>query len=136
MAKTGLILTNQVNPAQSAQLAALPGIARVITPPADQPLWQIPPETDILYTMPKDAWKDAPETAPPGWPGKLRLVHTISAGIDGLPRWLMDAPLMSRGRGTTAGPNAEYVMVALLEGDKRLGAALSTTGTTGDAAIA
>uniref|UniRef100_UPI00356A8208 NAD(P)-dependent oxidoreductase n=1 Tax=Actibacterium sp. TaxID=1872125 RepID=UPI00356A8208 len=31
---------------------------------------------------------------------------------------------------------AEYVMAALLEGEKRLGAALSTTGTTGDAAIA
>jgi len=50
---------------------------------------------------------------PAGWPGRLRWISSASAGIDFYPRWLLDAPLVTCGRGVASDEIADYVIAAV-----------------------
>jgi phosphoglycerate dehydrogenase-like enzyme len=47
------------------------------------------------------------------WPGRLRWVLSASAGVDFYPPWLLDAPLVTCGRGTASDEIADYVIAAI-----------------------
>lgn len=72
----------------------------------------------MLFTGPRNGWRDAPTQAPAGWPGRLQWVHLASAGIDFFPPWLLDVPLVTCSRGVAAVPIAEYVLAAVLTHEK------------------
>jgi hypothetical protein len=67
--------------------------------------------------------RGAPFARPAGWPGRLQWVFSASAGIDFYPEWLLDAPLVSCGRGTASEEIADYVIAAIYRQAKDLDAA-------------
>lgn len=64
---------------------------------------------EVLIAAP---WQAGPEA--PTWFDTVRWVHTLSAGIDSAPRWLLGAPTVTCSRGVHAPQIAEWVITALL----------------------
>jgi phosphoglycerate dehydrogenase-like enzyme len=95
----------------------------VIAAPRDQP-WNAAAEADILLVGPTTAWLAGRGLAsPPGWPGKIRWVFSWSAGVDAYPRWLLEAPIVTCGRGVASSDIADYVVAAIYQHSKNLEAA-------------
>ena len=115
------LIVNQIGPEVTAALSAHPArpLVREVAP--DREPWLVS-DADVLITGPHPAWLDAPDAGPSGWPGRLRWVQTASAGIDWMPRWMLDGPVVTCGRGHSAVPIAEYVLTAMLLHEKRLDA--------------
>ena len=108
-----LIVASQLEPEFNAGLAALPFAPRVIAAPAGEP-WRAAEEADVLVVRPSPEWRSLRGEPPPAsWPGKLRWVCSASAGIDFYPGWLLDAPLVTCGRGTASEEIADYVIAAI-----------------------
>jgi len=83
--------------------------------------WEVPPDATVLVAVPARGGNVVvPQNRPPGWPGKLRWVQAVSAGVDQYPPWMFDVPLVTCGRGTSSGAIAEYVLAALLSVVKSL----------------
>jgi len=113
------VVLNQQGPEAGQLIAGLDDRVRVLDGAASAP-WTLAGEADVLLTGPRNGWRDAPRNAPPGWPGRLRWVHTASAGIDFYPSWLLEVPQVTCSRGVAAVPIAEFVLHALLEQVKQL----------------
>ena len=77
-------------------------------------------EADILLVRPAPAWKQAQAPRPAEWPGRLKWVFSASAGIDFYPPWLLDAPLVTCGRGVASEEVADYVIAAIYAYAKNL----------------
>lgn len=86
----------------------------------DVPIWELSASADILLAAPITNWLAAPTEIPPTWPGKLSWVHTVSAGVDFYPPWLLNAPTVTCSRGVAAVPVAEYIIAAILEHNRGL----------------
>jgi phosphoglycerate dehydrogenase-like enzyme len=84
----------------------------------DQPIWLPPAEAEVMFSF-IGAWRNAPKTAPAGWPFNIRYIQLASAGVDALPDWAWDGPIVACARGITAEPIAEYVMAAIFRDIKR-----------------
>ena len=115
------VIVNQLGALVGARLVAHPVRPVVVDQPPGMPPWQLPSEADVLVTSPC-GWRQAPASAPPGWPHGLTWIQTTSVGIDFYPRWMARGVTLSCGRGIAAGPIAEYVLAAILGFEKRLGA--------------
>ena len=113
------IVLNQLGARTGAAIAGLDQHIEVINDEACAP-WTRAAEADVLWTAPRNGWRNAPREAPPGWPGRLKWVHTASVGIDYFPPWLFDVPQVTCARGVAAVPIAEFVLSALLEQTKQL----------------
>lgn len=108
-----LVVASQLEPDFNAGLAALPFAPTVVPAPAGEP-WQAAAQADVLVVRPSPEWRALRDKAPPpAWPGKLRWVCSASAGIDFYPSWLLDAPLVTCGRGTASEEIADYVIAAI-----------------------
>jgi phosphoglycerate dehydrogenase-like enzyme len=99
-------------------LAQHPSRPAIVPVPRPDTPWQVPPEAEILFTEAR-GWAEAPREAPAGWPGRLRWLHVVGAGIDGYPDWIRAVPSVTCGRGVNAAAIAEYVLGAILLHDKR-----------------
>ena len=113
------IIANQLGAEVSAALAAHPVRPHVHDMETGDAPWQVD-DADILLTGPHPSWRDAPPTPPRNWPGRLRWVQVASTGVDWFPRWMMQGPAVTCGRGHNAVPIAEYVLAAMLLHEKRL----------------
>lgn len=111
------VVLNQTGEAADALLAAA-ALPVALAPDPNVPPWTRAGDVDVLFTAPRNGWRDAPIEAPAGWPGRLQWVHLASAGIDFFPPWLLDVPLVTCSRGVAAVPIAEYVLAALLAHEK------------------
>ena len=122
MACTGplpeLLIVNQLGPEVASALAAHPLRPRVRDVDPGAAPWAAD-DADILLTAPHPSWRDAPPQPPLGWPGRLGWVQVASTGVDWFPRWLMQGPVLTCGRGHNAVPIAEYVLAAMLLHEKR-----------------
>jgi phosphoglycerate dehydrogenase-like enzyme len=119
-----LIIASQMEADFNAALAALPVGAKVIPAPEGRP-WEAAEQADVLIIRPSADWialRDAPKPEAL-WPGRLRWVLSASAGIDFYPPWLLDAPLVTCGRGTASDEIADYVIAAIYLRAKDLDAA-------------
>jgi phosphoglycerate dehydrogenase-like enzyme len=108
-----LIIASQMEEGFNAALRAHPSQPTVIGAPEATP-WEAANEADILLARPSPAWrgnKHAPR--PAAWPGRLRWIYSASAGIDFYPRWLLEAPLVTCGRGVASEEIADYVIAAI-----------------------
>ncbi|WP_029606330.1 NAD(P)-dependent oxidoreductase [Kozakia baliensis] len=115
---TGLRVINQLGPIVGEALRRAGGVMVADASRENAP-WETR-DADILLTGPAKAWRDAPQTAPHGWPNRVRWVQVASSGVDGFPSWFFDVPSVTTGRGITADPIAEYVLAAILLDAKRL----------------
>ncbi len=114
-------VVHQFAPPMSAMIASLPGVTSAAHIPLES-RWDLPTDTDVLFVVygEADAHSAVPLPRPAGWPGSVKLVQIASAGLDGYPDWLFDAPLVACASGTTARPIAEYALAAMLSHAKRL----------------
>ncbi|CAN5352063.1 D-isomer specific 2-hydroxyacid dehydrogenase family protein [soil metagenome] len=79
----------------------------------DRP-WEAAGEADVLFVRPTPTWRANRTLArPKSWPGRLRWVNSGSVGIDPYPGWLLDAPLVTCGRGVSSEEIADYVLAAI-----------------------
>lgn len=111
------VILNQTGGEADARLASA-ALPVALAPDPDAPPWTRAGEVDVLFTGPRNGWRNAPTQAPAGWPGRLQWVHLASAGIDFFPPWLLQVPLVTCSRGVAAVPIAEYVLAALLAHEK------------------
>ena len=119
MSAAHLIVAHQFLPATSALLAAHPLVGEVRAVDLGD-RWAVPTDVDVIFALDKQGENARDVAAPPGWPGRVRFVQIASAGTDGYPRWLLDAPAVATAAGTSAGPISEYVLAVMLAHEKRL----------------
>lgn len=113
LAPRPLVVLNQTG-AEADALVAAAGLPVALADDAAAPAWERAADADVLFTGPRNGWRNAPAQPPAGWPGRLQWVHVASAGIDFFPPWLLQVPLVTCSRGVAAVPIAEYVITALL----------------------
>lgn len=76
--------------------------------------WEAADDADVLLVVPSPGWRANRQHArPPSWPGRLQWVYSASVGVDFYPRWLLDAPLVTCGRGVASQEIADYVIAAI-----------------------
>lgn len=119
-----LIVASQMDADINQALAGLPLRPQIIPAPSGEP-WRAAQDADVLIIRPSPEWIASRRQGiarPAGWPGRLRWVCSASAGIDFYPEWLLDAPLVSCGRGTASEEIADYVIAAIYAQAKDLDA--------------
>ncbi len=115
-----LVIASQFEQGFNAELRGHKLRPTVIDVPVERP-WTAANDADVLLIRPSPAWLQSRQSARPAeWPGRLRWVCTGSVGIDFYPRWLLDAPLVSCGRGIASEEIADYVTAAIYAQGKNL----------------
>lgn len=115
----GLTLAHQLPARHAPLLAALTGVTPHALPP--EHAWDVPAGAEILFAVPPRGGNVVvPPKKPPGWPGRLRWLHTISTGVDEFPSWIFDVPVVTCGRGTNSAAIAEFTLASLLAVEKQL----------------
>ncbi|WP_416464271.1 NAD(P)-dependent oxidoreductase [Sphingomonas sp. VDB2] len=114
-----LIIASQLDAEFNRGLGQHP-IAPILIDVADEEPWSAAAEADILLVRPSPAWRQPTALRPPAWPGRLKWVYSASAGIDFYPPWLLDAPLVTCGRGVASDEIADYVIAAIYAHAKNL----------------
>lgn len=114
-----LIIASQLDADFNRGLGQHP-IAPILIDVADDEPWSAASEADLLLVRPSPAWRQPPVARPPLWPGRLKWVYSASAGVDVYPQWLLDAPLVTCGRGVAADEIADYVIAAIYAHAKNL----------------
>ncbi|WP_336966435.1 NAD(P)-dependent oxidoreductase [Sphingobium aquiterrae] len=107
-----LIIASQLEADFNRSLAGHPSNPVIIDVAEDEP-WRAAGEADILLVRPSAAWRQSVAPRPDIWPGRLKWVYSASAGIDFYPDWLLDAPLVTCGRGVASEEIADYVVAAI-----------------------
>ncbi len=113
----GLVIASQMEAGFNDSLRAR---ATVVDVPDDAP-WSVANDADIMLVRPTPAWRgNRGLVRPAAWPGRLRWVFSASVGVDFYPPWLLDAPLVTCGRGIAADEIADYVIAAIYARSKDL----------------
>ena len=113
-----LVIATNLNPAQNERLAEHWSRPRVMSYSDSKPVWEVPPEADLLFTFFR-GWREAPEQPPEGWPFGLQWIQVAAAGIDAFPEWFFSGPVVTCGRGVSATPLSEYILGAILAHEKQ-----------------
>lgn len=114
-----LIIASQLEPDFNRSLGQHPSAPTLIDVAEDEP-WTAAGEADILLVRPSLAWRQSGNPRPNIWPGRLKWVYSASAGVDFYPDWLLDAPLVTCGRGVASEEIADYVIAAIYAHAKNL----------------
>ncbi len=115
-----LVIASQLETGFNDDLRRLPLKPDVITVPEDRP-WEAARDADILLVRPSPTWKQSHgQPKPDLWPGRLKWVYSASTGVDFYPRWLLEAPLVTCGRGVASDEIADYVISAIYHRAKDL----------------
>lgn len=114
-----LIIASQLDADFNKGLSQHP-IAPILIDVADEEPWSAAAEADVLLVRPSPSWRQPSIPRPPAWPGRLKWVYSASAGIDFYPQWLLDAPLVTCGRGVASDEIADYVIAAIYAHAKNL----------------
>lgn len=117
-----LIVASQMEPSFNDSLREHPTGPTLISVPEDAP-WTVAEQADVLLVRPSPVWLESHgRSRPKMWPGRLRWVYSASAGVDFYPNWLLDAPLVTCGRGVASEEIADYVIAAIYSRAKNLDA--------------
>ncbi|MDC7683755.1 NAD(P)-dependent oxidoreductase [Asticcacaulis sp. BYS171W] len=115
-----LIIASQLEPGFNDNLRRHASAPTVIEVPDAAP-WDAARQADVLLIRPGPSWKAQRQAPKPDlWPGKLKWVYSASTGVDFYPDWLLDAPLVTCGRGVAADEIADYVLSAIYHHAKNL----------------
>lgn len=116
----GFVIASQFEPGFNEALRGHVLKPTVLDVPPDTP-WAAANDADVMFVVPSPAWRSNRQLSRPiAWPGRLRWVHSASVGIDFYPRWLLEAPLVSCGRGVASDEIADYVVSAIYHHAKDL----------------
>lgn len=115
------VVVNQGGFKLAERLAAHWSSPRLISHQRDTPPWEIPHEADVLVTQ-AHLWAGAPPSPPPGWPFGLRFVQLLTTGVDPMPAWALEGPVVACGRGIPTAPIAEFVLASILAHEKEFDA--------------
>jgi phosphoglycerate dehydrogenase-like enzyme len=108
-----LLIASQLEEAFNDRLRTHALAPSVVTVPEDQP-WHAADHADMLIVRPSATWQRLKSAVrPERWPGRLRWVYSASVGVDFYPRWLLEAPLVTCGRGVASHEIADYVIAAI-----------------------
>lgn len=115
-----LVVASQFDDAFNDKLRTHELKPRVIPVPEDAP-WSVARDADVLFVRPSPVWSSNRSSAKPDiWPGRLKWILSGSAGVDWYPRWLLDAPVVTCGRGIASVEIADYVIAAIYHQAKDL----------------
>lgn len=115
-----MIIAHQFSGEQETRIRTAAGDGAELVSIVDDP-WKMPPDADVLLISPfhpERASRTSPR--PAGWPFDLRWVHLRSTGIDSLPEWIFEMPIVTVSRGAQAVAIAEYVLASMLAVEKKL----------------
>lgn len=108
-----ILIASQFEAVFNEQLRAHPVRPTVIDLADDRP-WEAAANVDVLFVRPSPTWRASKALArPAAWPGRLRWVNSGSVGVDPYPDWLLDAPVVTCGRGVSSEEIADYVLAAI-----------------------
>jgi phosphoglycerate dehydrogenase-like enzyme len=117
-----LVIASQLEEAFNAQLRTHASAPTVISVPEERP-WEAANDADLLLIRPSQQWRQLKHgSRPAAWPGRLKWVYSASVGIDFYPSWVLEAPLVTCGRGVASAEIADYVIAAIYAFSKDLGA--------------
>ena len=74
LAPRPLVVLNQTG-AEADALVAAAGLPVALADDAAAPAWERAADADVLFTGPRNGWRNAPAQPPAGWPGRLQWVH-------------------------------------------------------------
>lgn len=115
-----VIIASQLEDGFNDGLRAHAAAPTVIGVPEERP-WDAANDADILLVRPTPAWRGNRDRArPAGWPGRVKWIYSASAGVDFYPPWLLEAPIVSCGRGVASEEIADYVIAAIYAQAKNL----------------
>ncbi len=115
-----LVIASQLETGFNDALRNLPLKPDVI-PVREESPWDAARDADILLIRPSPVWKQSHRNPRPDlWPGRLQWVYSASTGVDFYPRWLLEAPLVTCGRGVASDEIADYVISAIYHRAKDL----------------
>jgi phosphoglycerate dehydrogenase-like enzyme len=118
--KNAMIVAHQFTGEFATKLAARVGGTIDLVALGDDP-WVMPQDAEVLLVNPFHPGRISRNSPrPAGWPAKLRWVHMRSTGIDSLPAWIFEVPLVTVSRGAQAVAIAEYTLAAMLAFEKKL----------------
>ncbi len=116
-----IVIASQLDAEFNHSLGQHPA-APILIDVAEEEPWSAARDADILLVRPSPAWRNPAIARPPLWPGRLKWVYSASAGVDFYPEWLLDAPLVTCGRGVASEEIADYVVAAIYAYAKNLDA--------------
>jgi len=117
-----LVIASQLEEGLNEQLRTHVSAPKVIAVSAERP-WEAANDADLLLIAPSLEWRQLKNIAcPPEWPGRLKWVYSASVGIDFYPAWVLQAPLVTCGRGVASAEIADYVIAAIYAHAKNLDA--------------
>jgi phosphoglycerate dehydrogenase-like enzyme len=115
-----LVIASQLEDGFNRQLCAHSSAPTVIGVSDERP-WEAANDADLLLIRPSLHWQRIKTLARPAeWPGRLKWVYSASVGVDFYPRWLLDAPLVTCGRGVASEEIADYAIAAIYAHSKDL----------------
>lgn len=113
------IIASPLGETFEARLRAIDPRIDVMELPAANP-WSVAGQADMILAF-MSTWKPGIGSPPPAdWPGRVRWLYSLSTGVEGYPRWIYKAPLVTCGRGVAAEEIAEYAIAAILHRTKNL----------------
>ncbi len=113
LAPANLVIASQMEDGFNIQLRRHPLAPTLIAAPEAAP-WSAASDADVLITRPSPAWRGAKDLPrPAGWPGRLKWIYSASAGVDFYPPWLLEASIVTCGRGVASEEIADYVVAAI-----------------------
>jgi len=122
-----LVIASQMEESFNAELRGHALAPTVISAPEERP-WEAAQDADVLLVRPAPAWGRIKQSErPQRWPGRLRWVCSVSVGVDFYPPWLLDAPLVTCGRGVASDEIADYAIAAIYLHSKNLEAVRART---------
>lgn len=114
------VIASQLEEGFNEQLRTHPSAPTVIAVPEERP-WEAANDADLLLIRPSPHWRRLKTLArPPLWPGRLKWVYSASVGVDFYPPWVLEAPLVTCGRGVASAEIADYVIAAIYAHSKNL----------------
>ncbi|GGZ30859.1 NAD(P)-dependent oxidoreductase [Asticcacaulis endophyticus] len=115
-----LVIASQLEAGFNDELRDHPARPQVIDVPEETP-WDAAKSADVLLVRPSPVWKKSLSSPRPDlWPGRLKWVYSASTGVDYYPKWLLEAPLVTCGRGVAADEIADYIISAIYHRAKDL----------------
>jgi phosphoglycerate dehydrogenase-like enzyme len=114
------VIASQMEEVFNEKLRTLAFAPTVISVPEERP-WEAANDADLLLIRPSLQWRQLKSgSRPTAWPGRLKWVYSASVGIDFYPSWVLEAPLVTCGRGVASAEIADYVMAAIYAYSKDL----------------
>ncbi|ACB94174.1 D-isomer specific 2-hydroxyacid dehydrogenase family protein [Beijerinckia indica] len=115
-----LLVASQLGAELNARIAReVEGLTFIDVPPG--PLDERATDAEVVFAAPTHgsvarSWTVVPKS----WPGSIRWIQLISAGIDGYPRWIFNGPTVTCARGPSAQPIAEFVLATIFASARHL----------------